>query len=190
MSFQTGKSCCAILESIRFDLNENSVLAPHRYVVFVQIKRIFSKMATRWRRGDELLNSLFFFAYKKYSCSLITLRLSHWWQMDYFDNVFYAFLNLTVLIVWQSMGVTSLPLFIPNILNCVPKTNKAFRGLERHGGVINNKIFILGWSNPFRIMDVYGGYMVFLSDITPLQKSTVAPWYSTRIRWQYPMFFF
>ncbi len=29
--------------------------------------------------------------------------------------------------------VTSLPVFIQNILNCVPKTNKAFTGLERHG---------------------------------------------------------
>ncbi len=27
-----------------------------------------------------------------------------------------------------------LPVFIQNILNCVPKTNKAFTGLERHGG--------------------------------------------------------
>ena len=30
--------------------------------------------------------------------------------------------------------VTSLPVFIQNILNCVPKTNEAFTGLERHGG--------------------------------------------------------
>ncbi len=28
----------------------------------------------------------------------------------------------------------SLPVFIQNILNCVPKTNKAFTGLERHVG--------------------------------------------------------
>ncbi len=39
--------------------------------------------------------------------------------------------------------------FIQNILNCVLKTNEAFTGLERHGGkVINDKIFILGWSIP------------------------------------------
>uniref|UniRef100_A0A673N614 Histone acetyltransferase n=1 Tax=Sinocyclocheilus rhinocerous TaxID=307959 RepID=A0A673N614_9TELE len=30
--------------------------------------------------------------------------------------------------------VTSLPVFIQNILNCVPKMNKAFTGLERHEG--------------------------------------------------------
>ncbi len=43
--------------------------------------------------------------------------------------------------------VTNLPAFIQNILNCVLKTNKAFTGLER---VINDKIFILGWSNPLK----------------------------------------
>ncbi len=30
--------------------------------------------------------------------------------------------------------VTSLPVLIQNILNCVPKTNKAFTGSEQHGG--------------------------------------------------------
>ncbi len=30
--------------------------------------------------------------------------------------------------------VTSLPVFIQNILNCVLKTNEAFMGSERHGG--------------------------------------------------------
>ncbi len=45
--------------------------------------------------------------------------------------------------------VTNLPAFIQNILNCVLKTNKAFTGLER---VINDKIFILGWSNPLNTL--------------------------------------
>ncbi len=50
-----------------------------------------------WSRGDELLNKVVifvFFAYKKYSRSFITLRLNHWWQMDYFVNVFHTFLGL------------------------------------------------------------------------------------------------
>ncbi len=34
--------------------------------------------------------------------------------------------------------VTSLPVFIQNILNCVLKTNEAFTGSERHGGVEND----------------------------------------------------
>ncbi len=62
---------------------------------------------------------------------------------------FILFWALTVLL---SGTLTSLPVFIQNILNCVLKTNKAFTGLERHGGkVINDKIFILGWSNPLKL---------------------------------------
>ncbi len=60
------------------------------------VQRIFSKMVLRWHRWDKLLNKVvfFFFAYKKYSHRFITLRLNHWWQMDYSDNVFYTFLCL------------------------------------------------------------------------------------------------
>ncbi len=75
-----------------------------------------------------------FFAYKKYSCSFIMLRLNHWWQIDYFDDVFHTFLDLDTGIYLAVNGtVTSLPVFIQNILNCVLKTNEAFTGLERHG---------------------------------------------------------
>ncbi len=64
--------------------------------------------------------------------------------MDYSDDVFHTFLGLDGVIYLAVNGtVTSLPIFIQNSLNCVPKTNKTFTGLERHGG----KIFILGWSN-------------------------------------------
>ncbi len=46
-----------------------------------------------------------------------------------------AFLNLGSGIYLAVNGtVTSLPVFIQNILNCVLKTNEAFTGLERHGG--------------------------------------------------------
>ncbi len=51
--------------------------------------------------------------------------------MDYSDDVFHIFLGLDSVIY---LLVTSLPVFIQNILNCVPKTNKAFMGLERHVG--------------------------------------------------------
>ncbi len=139
---------------LRFDLNKNSIslwCSWHRTVYTVCVQRIFSKMALRWHTGDELLNSLFFFfAYKKYSRSFITLRLNHWCHMDYFVDVFHTFLGLDSVYYLAVNGtVTSLPVFIQNILNCVPKTNEAFTGLERHY-VINVKIFILGWSNPLR----------------------------------------
>ncbi len=55
--------------------------------------------------------------------------------MDYFDDVFQTFLGLdSVNCLVVDGTVTSLPAFIQYILNCVPKTNKAFTGLERHGG--------------------------------------------------------
>ncbi len=55
--------------------------------------------------------------------------------MEYPDDAFHTFLGLDSenhLVV--NGTVTSLPVSIQNILNCVPKTNKAFTGLEQHGG--------------------------------------------------------
>ncbi len=55
--------------------------------------------------------------------------------MDYSDDAFHTFMDLDNAIYYAVNGtVTSLPVFIQNILNCVPKTNKAFTGLEWHGG--------------------------------------------------------
>ncbi len=105
------------------------------------------------RRIDELLNKVIifiFFAYKKCSRHFITFRLNHWWQMDYSDDAFHTFLGLgSVNCLAVNGTVTNLPVFIQNILNCVLKTNKAFTGLERHGGKwLMTKCLILGWSNP------------------------------------------
>ena len=92
-----------------------------------------------WRdRGEELLNKVVifvFFVYKKYSRRFITLQLNHWWQMDYYDDAFHTFLDLDTVIYLAVYGtVSSLPVFIQNILNCVLKANKAFTGSEQHGG--------------------------------------------------------
>ncbi len=82
---------------------------PHRIAHAACVQRIFSEMALRWHR--------FFFAYKKYSRSFITLRLNHWWQMDYSDDVFYTFLGLDGVNCLAGNGtVTSLPVFIQHIL--------------------------------------------------------------------------
>ncbi len=54
--------------------------------------------------------------------------------MDYFDDVFHSFLGLDSVIYLVVNGtVTSLLVYIQNILNCVLKTNEAFMGLEQHG---------------------------------------------------------
>ncbi len=55
--------------------------------------------------------------------------------MEYSDDAFNTFMNLDSAIYYAVNGtVTSLQVFIQNILNCVPKTNEAFTSLERHGG--------------------------------------------------------
>ncbi len=47
--------------------------------------------------------------------------------MEYPGDAFHTFLNLDSVIYLAVNGtVTSLPFFIQNILNCVPKMNKAF----------------------------------------------------------------
>ncbi len=55
--------------------------------------------------------------------------------MDYFDDVFfYTFMGLDSVIYLAVNGtVTSLPVFIQNILNCVLRMDEAFTGLEQHG---------------------------------------------------------
>ncbi len=56
-----------------------------------------SKMALRWRGGNELLNKVVifvFFAYKKYSRSFIKLRLNPWCHMDYFTDLLATFLDV------------------------------------------------------------------------------------------------
>ncbi len=55
--------------------------------------------------------------------------------MDYSDDAFHTFLDLDTAIYYAVSGtVTSLPVLIQNILNCVQKTNKAFTSLEGHEG--------------------------------------------------------
>ncbi len=54
--------------------------------------------------------------------------------MEYSGEAFHTFLGLDIAIYLAVNGtVTSLPVFIQNILNCVPKMNGAFMGSEQHG---------------------------------------------------------
>ncbi len=67
--------------------------------------------------------------------------------MEYLGDVFHTFMGLDSAIY---LTVTSLPVFIQHILNCVLKTNKAFTGSERHGGVENDN-FHFGVEYPFKM---------------------------------------
>ncbi len=65
--------------------------------------------------------------------------------LDYFNNAFHTFLDLDSVIYLVVNGtVTSLPVFIQNILNCLPKTNKAFTGLEPGGKWLMRKSLFWG----------------------------------------------
>ncbi len=67
--------------------------------------------------------------------------------MDYFDDVFHTFLGLDSVIYLAVNGtVTSLQVFIQNILNSVPKTNKAFTGLERQFFECYSNIQVIQWT--------------------------------------------
>ncbi len=129
----------------------------HRTTYTVCVQRILSKMALCWRGEDELLNKVVifvFFAYKKYSRRFIKFRLNYWWQIVYFDDVFDTFLGLDSVIYLAVNGtVTSLPVLIQNILNCVLKMNEAFTGLERHGGK-----WLMTKSSPF-----WGGCLIIFA---------------------------
>ncbi len=66
--------------------------------------------------------------------------------MEYSDDAFHTFLCLDNAIYYAVNGtVTSLPVFIQNILNCVPKMNEAFTGLERHEVKVINDNFWVGY---------------------------------------------
>ncbi len=55
--------------------------------------------------------------------------------MEYSGDAFHTFLDLDSVIYLVVNGTSQTSWFlIQNSLNCVPKTNKAFTGLERHGG--------------------------------------------------------
>ncbi len=66
-----------------------------RNVVRTSVKRSWRKT---WFGGEEFLNSLFliclFFAHKRYSRSVIKLRLNHWCHMDCFTDVLATFLSV------------------------------------------------------------------------------------------------
>ncbi len=70
--------------------------------------------------------------------------------MEYPVNAFRTFLDLNSVIYFAvNRTVTSLLVFIQNILNCVPKTNEAFTGLERHGVSEKLQKYNFGVEYPF-----------------------------------------
>ncbi len=60
-----------------------------------------------------------FFAYKKYYRCFIKFKLNHWWQMDYFDNVFHTFLDLNNVIYLVVNGTVTSAYYLNKMLTFV-----------------------------------------------------------------------
>ncbi len=125
------------LRCLRFDLKKNNVSA-WRSVRCLRSVDTLQNGAIGWHGGDELLNKVIifvFFAYKKYSCNFVKLRLNPWCHMDYFNDILATFLDLdrvNYIAVYER--VRELSEFVNNFLICVPKMNEGLTGLERHEG--------------------------------------------------------
>ncbi len=100
-------------------------------------QRILYKIVLWWRGGDKLLNKVIifvFFAHKKYSRRFIKFILNHWWQMDYFDDVFHTFLGLDSVNYLAVKRTVKPPVLIQNILNCVYEEEWSFCGFGNDTG--------------------------------------------------------
>ncbi len=73
--------------------------------------------------------------------------------MECSGDAFHTFLDIDSAIYLAVSGtVTSLPVFIQNILNCVPRMNETFMGSEQHGGKWKITIFSFWVEYPFNPM--------------------------------------
>ncbi len=116
----------------------------HQWFNLTVMKRreyfLLSKMALHWQRDRETncwINVIIsiFFAYKKYSRRFIKFRLNHWWQMDYFEDVFYTFLCLDSVIYLAVNGTdTSFPGFHPKYLKLCFEDERSFYGFGTTSG--------------------------------------------------------
>ncbi len=94
------------------------------------IQQIFSKMALRWLRWDSWY--FYLFCVQKVFSSLHKVQIEPLMADGLFWRCLYTFLGLDGALYLAVNGkVKSLSVFIQNILNCVPKTNKVFTGLEQ-----------------------------------------------------------
>ncbi len=122
----------------------------HRTAYSVCVQWILSKMALRWCGGDALLNKIIivvFFAYKKYSRSLVILRLNVTWII--FPISFLDVDRVNYIAVHG--GSESSQNASKNLNLCSEDERRSYGFGMTWGWVINDIIFILGWSNPLRM---------------------------------------
>ncbi len=101
--------------------------------------------------------------HKKYSRSLIILRLNHWYHMNYFGP-YYLSGPWTCQLHCCQWGVRKLSSFIKNILICVSKMNKGSYGFGTiWGWVIIDRIHFLGVNYPPYLSHVLVHYLNIIS---------------------------
>ncbi len=92
-----------------------------------------------------------FFTHRKYSCSFIILRWKHWCQMDYFNDVFTTFLGLEPVSCIAVYGGSESSRISSKYLNlCSVDELRSYGFGTTRGWVINDSIFIFGWTNPLK----------------------------------------
>ncbi len=108
-----------------------------------------------WHGREELLNEVIifvFFAHKKYSRSFLKLRLNHWCHMDYFNDVLTTFLGVEHGSCIAAYAGSENSDFIKNFLHlCSEDERTSYWFGTTWGWVINNRIFIFGWTIPLKM---------------------------------------
>ncbi len=116
-------------------------------ILFPQWQRAAADRMRR-RRIDEVVIFVFF-THKKYSHSFITLQLNPWCHMDYFIDVLATFLELGTFqlhcCLWE--GQRALEFHQKYLHLCFEDKQKTYGFGTTWGWVINDRIFIFGWTN-------------------------------------------
>ncbi len=118
----------------KLTIHIHALLMPEKSVRTLRSSDALQNGTTLTQRDREETNCwinvviLIFFAYKKYSRRFIKFRLNHWWQMDYFDYVFYTFLCLDSVIYLAVNGTVTPPGFHPKYHKFCSEDERSFYG--------------------------------------------------------------
>ncbi len=88
----------------------------------------------------------------KYSRSFIKLKLSHWCHMDFFSNVLTTLLGLGKF--WFPCCLCRVRFHQKYLNLCSEDEQRSYWFGTTWGWVINDRIFIFGWTNPLNINEI------------------------------------
>ncbi len=99
----------------------------------------------------KLLNKVIifvFFSHKKYSCSLITLRLNNWCHIDYFNDVLTTFLGFEHFSCFAVCDQKALRFYQKYLNLCSEDERRPYRFETSWGREINDTIVIFDRTTP------------------------------------------